>query len=75
MKTSNATKRRRRKERRFRELCDILSSRTALVAALAAFGFLTMQVGRIYLPAGGDTAAGENVNANSSNGRIALGRQ
>lgn len=75
MKTSSATKRRRRKDRRFRELCDILSSRTAIVAALAAFGFVMMQVGRTYLPVQSDASMVERVNTGWSGGRIGLNRQ
>lgn len=74
MKTSSATKRRRRKDRRFRELVDILSSRTAIVAALAAFGFMMMQVGRTYLPAPSDMSVAERSSAAWSAGRTGVGR-
>lgn len=74
MKTSSATKRRRRKDRRFRESFDLLSSRMAVVAALAAFGFVMMQVGRTYLPAPADTSVSERVNAMWSGGQTGLAR-
>lgn len=74
MRKSSGTKRRRRKERRFRESFDILSSRTAIVAALAAFGFLMMQVGRSYLPAPAETNAFERISASWSGGQTGVGR-
>lgn len=74
MKKSSGTKRRRRKDKRFRESFDILSSRTAIVAALAAFGFLMMQVGRTYLPTPAETHAVERISASWSGGQSSVGR-
>lgn len=51
MKTSRGQKRKRKRDRRFRELWDTLSLRTATAASLAAFGFLVMQAARTFLAA------------------------
>lgn len=75
MRKSSATKRQRRKDRRFRESFDILSSRTAVIAALAAFGFLMMQVGRSYVPTQAETGPVERVSASWSGGQAGSNRQ
>ncbi len=74
MRTSSATKRRRRKERRFRDLFDVLSSRMATVAAIAAVGFVMLQVGRIYLQTPVATAPVERVSAAWADGRTEIAR-
>jgi hypothetical protein len=51
MSVSSGAKRRRRRERRFVSFHDVFSMRATILAVMATFGLLLLQVARTYLRA------------------------